>query len=158
MAEGKFKIRIAEKADSLFISTIETATSAMPWSEQAIAREIEENDRAIVLVTEYFDLTVGFSLPQIVAYADAWKVADELQLNNIAVLKSYRGNGLATELLEVLAESGRELGCKTINLEVRESNTPARRLYGKCGFVEVGKREGYYEDNGETAVLMDKVL
>ena len=39
-------------------------------------------------------------------------------------------------------------------LEVRISNLPAIHLYEKLGFEQVGKRAGYYRDNGEDALLM----
>jgi ribosomal-protein-alanine N-acetyltransferase len=39
-------------------------------------------------------------------------------------------------------------------LEVRESNWPARNLYRKYGFQDVSTRPKYYQDNGETAVVM----
>jgi len=40
-----------------------------------------------------------------------------------------------------------------ILLEVRESNLPARRLYEKHGFREVGRRRVYYQDPADDAVL-----
>jgi ribosomal-protein-alanine N-acetyltransferase len=39
-------------------------------------------------------------------------------------------------------------------LEVRESNEAARALYRQHGFEEVSIRPNYYQDTGETAVVM----
>ena len=39
-------------------------------------------------------------------------------------------------------------------LEVRVSNTVAKNLYHKYGFVIVGRRPRYYRDNNEDADLM----
>jgi ribosomal-protein-alanine N-acetyltransferase len=39
-------------------------------------------------------------------------------------------------------------------LEVRTSNEAARNLYAKLGFEEIGTRPNYYQDTGETAVVM----
>ena len=36
------------------------------------------------------------------------------------------------------------LGVRAVFLEVGEDNVPARRLYRRAGFREVGRREGYY--------------
>ena len=52
----------------------------------------------------------------------------------------------------------REEGASEMSLEVRVSNTPARRMYEKLGFVNLGIRPGYYEDNGEDAVIYRKDL
>ena len=50
-------------------------------------------------------------------------------------------------------------GCRvygTVHLEVRESNTTARRLYQRLGFREDGLRKNYYTEPVEAAVLMTK--
>ncbi len=39
-------------------------------------------------------------------------------------------------------------------LEVRESNWAARKLYGSLGFEDISLRPHYYQDTGETAVVM----
>ena len=144
------KIRAAISEDAHAISIIEQKTSPEPWSEDALLRDICQNDNACVLVAETDGKAVG--------YLDAWKVADELQLCNIGVLEEYRGNHIGQELMDVLADIGRELQCALITLEVRESNEPALALYRKCEFEEVGIRENYYIDNNENAILMDKKL
>ena len=39
-------------------------------------------------------------------------------------------------------------------LEVEENNTPARKLYARAGFREVGKRPGYYAQSGGKGALV----
>ena len=145
------RIRQAVPDDAAAVAAIESWTSPEPWSEAALLHDISTNDRSIVIVAETRDGTC-------IGYADIWKVADEIQLNNIAVLEEYRGNHIAAQMLGILADAGRELGCSTMNLEVRASNESAIRLYTRCGFRQVGVREGYYIDNGEDAILMDLAL
>jgi ribosomal-protein-alanine N-acetyltransferase len=41
-----------------------------------------------------------------------------------------------------------------VTLEVRPSNRPARNLYTKYGFREVGQRQKYYRDTNEDAIIM----
>ena len=43
---------------------------------------------------------------------------------------------------------------KRYTLEVRAGNEPAKKLYEGLGFSEAGIRKGYYEDNGEDALIM----
>ena len=51
-------------------------------------------------------------------------------------------------------DARRLLVCDLITLEVRESNDSARRLYDAHGFVVVGRRKNYYQDDREDAVVM----
>ena len=46
------------------------------------------------------------------------------------------------------------LGAAYATLEVRKSNLTAQNLYKSLGYVSVGVRKRYYEDNGEDALLM----
>ena len=41
-----------------------------------------------------------------------------------------------------------------MTLEVRRSNAIAQALYHKVGFIDVGYRKRYYEDNKEDALIM----
>ena len=41
-----------------------------------------------------------------------------------------------------------------MTLEVRPSNAAAIALYTSFGFRDTGRRPGYYQDNGEDAIIM----
>ena len=73
----------------------------------------------------------------------------EHEILNLAVLTSHRGLGIARALLEDELNRG-----GLFYLEVRESNSPAIRLYQKLGFAEVGRRANYYESPREHAIVM----
>lgn len=53
----------------------------------------------------------------------------------LAVHPEYMGCGIGTALLDYALELGREQGIQAVRLDVFEENTPAIRLYEKCGFV-----------------------
>lgn len=53
---------------------------------------------------------------------------------------------------------GRNLGIKTIHLEVRCSNTNARHMYESLGFEEVNVRKHYYTNPCEDAIVMVKTI
>ena len=57
-------------------------------------------------------------------------------------------------LAEVIAFAGRS-GAQSLYLEVRVSNTIARKFYADYGFVPTYLRKGYYE-NGEDALIMER--
>lgn len=85
-------------------------------------------------------------------------VLDELQIDNIAVADCWRQKGIASKLLANALEIAGERGMVTALLEVRESNTPARRLYERHGFTVSGRRKGYYRNPLDDALLMSLKL
>jgi [ribosomal protein S18]-alanine N-acetyltransferase len=74
--------------------------------------------------------------------------ADEAEILSVAVDPSTRGRGLAGDLLRHHLSRVAARGISKIFLEVGEDNRPAIRLYHKAGFLEVGKRAGYYQRSG----------
>jgi ribosomal-protein-alanine N-acetyltransferase len=83
----------------------------------------------------------------------AQAVAGEWEIENVAVAAGFLWRGIANELLLELIRRAESEAASAILLEVRESNLPARRLYEKHGFREVGRRRGYYRDPVDDAVL-----
>ena len=66
--------------------------------------------------------------------------------------------GIGKLMMEEMLMLARERKCDAIFLEVRESNTPAITLYGSYGFKAVGRRNGYYRDPVENAIIMLKEI
>lgn len=93
-----------------------------------------------------------------VAFGGFWLVAGEAQVMRLAVDPRRRGEKLGLALLEAMLEEAVRLDAAEMTLEVREGNLPARRTYDHMGFQECGRREGYYGDNGEAAILMRRDL
>ena len=87
-------------------------------------------------------------------FAGFWVVADEAHITSIAARETYRQQGIGEMLIIAVTDLARELKTRFITLEVRASNTAARKLYLKHGFTEVGVRRGYYLDNREDAIIM----
>ena len=81
-------------------------------------------------------------------------ILDESHITNIAVRKDRRGQGIGRKLTEELLRTLSSLGAGYSTLEVRVSNLTAQSLYKSLGFISVGKRKRYYEDNNEDAFLM----
>lgn len=61
-----------------------------------------------------------------------------INVHDLAVLTDFRGRGIGTELLEAVTQRARTSGCCKVTLEVRSSNTSARRLYERLGFSDAG--------------------
>ena len=139
-------IRRMQYRDVKQVAALEAATFPRPWSEDSFRREVEENKVARYLVLERDGRILG--------YAGAWVVLDECHITNIAVAEETRGQGYGRRLMESLMQYVSSLGAAWADLEVRVSNIRAQNLYQSLGFISIGKRKRYYEDNGEDAYLM----
>lgn len=95
---------------------------------------------------------------EMIGFANGSWVLDEGELLNIAVLESYRNNGIAGELFEKMERFFSEKGIKIIYLEVREKNQPALSFYEKHGFIKNGFRKNYYRNPDDNGVLMMKKI
>jgi ribosomal-protein-alanine acetyltransferase len=94
----------------------------------------------------------------ILAYLVAHRIDAEWELENIVVAEKVRGTGIGLRLVRELVEHARRTGGSSISLEVRESNFAARSLYGKSGFVEIGRRKGYYPHPPEDAIIYRQII
>lgn len=139
-------VRDAVPSDADNIAKIEELCFPIPWSKESILHDIEENNLATVLVAECDGAFAG--------YADIWVIAGEGQLNNIAVMPEMRGRHVGLAVMQELIARLEEAHAYEMSLEVREGNSPAINLYDRLGFEVIGKREGYYLDNGDNALIM----
>jgi len=102
--------------------------------------------------------TEGKSCGPFIAYAFLRLLGDDVHLQKVAVTPAWRGQGVASWLLERCFTLSVERGARSAHLEVRPSNIPAVELYQKLGFELAGKRPEYYTDSKEDALLMIKIL
>ena len=91
---------------------------------------------------------------EILGYIGFWLVFEEAHITNISVNPKCRRKKIAQVLLKEMIECCYKNMIKFITLEVRVSNIPAISLYEKFGMKSVGIRKGYYQDNGEDALIM----
>jgi ribosomal-protein-alanine N-acetyltransferase len=144
------KLRRLTISDLAAIERIERRAYPTPWSRSMFASELAKTSSICLgaVDTEIGDVLVGYLI--ISRYADAWHVM------NVAVHEDYRGQGIATRLLNRLFELTAGDGRRGYTLEVRVSNSGAIKLYERLGFVPRGIRRGYYTDNREDALIMWK--
>jgi ribosomal-protein-alanine N-acetyltransferase len=136
-------IRSATLNDVPAIFAIErSAPSAAHWTSEQYTKLLGSG---IVLVAE--------EAGQISGFVCAKPVAGEWEIENVVVAAQLLRRGIADRLLQELIQRAESEPAAAILLEVRESNLPARRLYEKRGFREVGRRRTYYKDPPEDAIL-----
>lgn len=131
------------------IHKVEASAFESPWSEKTIEALIN-NECAKCFGCFVEGVLVGY-------IALEW-VLDEGSLTNLAVMPSYRRQGIAEALTLKLLDFAKEKALQFVTLEVRVTNTPASNLYRKTGFQDVGVRKNYYSNPREDALLMTKYL
>jgi ribosomal-protein-alanine N-acetyltransferase len=141
------RTRFAEEKDFPAMAEIERRCFHTPWSEESLRDDLTGNPLSVYMVLEAESGDVA-------GYMSLWRILDEGHINNVAVLPEYRRRGGASEMLEFMLEYSEKNGISSHTLEVRVSNEGAIGLYRKFGFKEAGVRKGYYEDNGEDALIM----
>jgi len=135
---------------------VEIASQPHPWSEAQLSEELSHpSSRVVVVETDADDEE---AVPRVAGFLVMRVVDDEAEVLNVAVSPNRRGAGLGAALVGWAVETALAAGGASLWLEVRASNATARRLYDRLGFEEVGRRRGYYADNGETAVLLRRPL
>jgi len=72
----------------------------------------------------------------------------EAEILTLAVAPAARRRGIGFALVTAACRHAQKMGAGASFLEVCESNEPARSLYKRLGFREVGRRRGYYQSAG----------
>lgn len=131
----------------LQVAQLEKLCFSDPWSENSVASELE-NELACWLIAEENGTVAG--------YIGSQTVLDETDMMNVAVHPDHRRRGIAEALVMALVGELKERGSRCLTLEVRASNDPARALYGKLGFSQIGLRKNYYRNPREDALILRK--
>ncbi len=132
------------------IEAIEKQCFSLPWSRQALISQLPDDMHMFIVVENAQGNAIG--------YVGMMYVLDEGYISNVAVSPECRRLGIADALINALVLKAEEKKLSFVTLEVRESNTPAIKLYTKHGFSEVGLRKNYYEKPKENAILMTRFL
>jgi len=130
-------VRPATEADLSEIVRIQSAAeTASQWNpEDYLAQEC--------LVAECDGRITGFVVARRIS-------PDESEILNVAVAPEFRRQGIAKRLVQCVLETHPE----SVYLEVRQSNLAAQKMYEAQGFHQISRREKYYSDPAETAIVM----
>lgn len=128
------------------VIAIEKQVYPRPWSRTLMLGELDLKESRAYLVARDGRRVIG--------YAGIMFVGDEGHITTIAVDPKVQRSAIGMRLMLGLAKSALERGINAMTLEVRASNRAAQGLYKRFGFVSVGARKGYYQDNAEDAFIM----
>lgn len=129
------------------VAALEKLCFSDPWSENSVASELK-NELSLWLVALDGERVVG--------YIGSQSVLGESDMMNVAVHPDHRRQGIAEKLVLELATALKARGNHCLSLEVRASNEPAKSLYEKLGFIQVGRRPNYYRNPKEDACILRK--
>lgn len=136
------------------VADLDRRSFSLPWSLSSYRYEILHSKISHCWVVD----TNQKTKPNIAAVMVFYHILDEVHIATIAVEESYRRSGIASALIDELMEYCQAHEVHRVFLEVRQGNLAAQALYQKHGFVFNGVRKGYYSDNHEDAMLMERIL
>lgn len=134
------------------VMAIETTAYSHPWSGANFIDSLAAGYHADLYLASngalngYFVVMPGF---------------EESHLLNLTVAPLQQRAGLGAAMLQRVMAQCRQRGEQALWLEVRPSNTAARALYRRFGFVQVGCRRNYYPADHqlrEDALVLQRLL
>lgn len=140
--------------DLLEVVDIEENSGLSRWGWEAYYAELQGSNRDLMFVARVENGEPQLGSPRLAGYIVARLGADELHINNFAVRDSYRRRGIGRALLDKILAAGRRSGSQCAYLELRAGNSAALSLYERCGFRVTARRDRYYSDPVEDALVM----
>ena len=146
LKEAQLNLRPMMETDIAHILQIECAAYAFPWNRNIFKGCLR--DDYCCRVVEMDGGIAGYAIMSI--------GKDEAHLLNLCVDPDRHRMGLGDYLLKSMLDFAHEHKAVTTFLEVRPSNSAARKFYERRGFVEVGMRTNYYPARfgREDAIIM----
>ncbi|MGN0302110.1 MAG: tRNA (adenosine(37)-N6)-threonylcarbamoyltransferase complex transferase subunit TsaD, partial [Anaerotardibacter sp.] len=126
------------------------------WNEAQILDELPRADRswwAAYAIKDSSKRVATHDNATLVGYVGGWIVDGQVQILKIASDPTYRRQGIAKELMQLVSQDARDLGATECTLEVRVSNTGAHAFYERLGLKNIGKRPRYYSDKEDAFIF-----
>jgi ribosomal-protein-alanine acetyltransferase len=136
------RIRDAAATDLDQFVAIERAVFPDPWSWQSFREALGD----VALTAERNGVVVGYFMARM--------VGDEAEVLNVAVRPSERRRGIATDLMTEGHRRFLQAGVRVAYLEVRPSNVGAQEFYARFGYRMIARRQGYYRQPREDALVL----
>ena len=133
------------------VMRIELVSFPSPWTPLAYALELRHN-----AASQY--RTARDAQGRLCGYLGWWHADGYATIAHVAVDPQLRRAGIGRLLLDDACKGAQELGCHTMQLQVRAANSGARAFYRTLGFEEVGLSTNYYTDPDDDAVIMIRPL
>lgn len=136
MLPENFTIRPVTEAEADKLTKIHVECFPRYWNREVFTDFFSVKDTFAFLVEE------GNKPAAMLVYRVAF---DQAEILTLAVLPSYRGQGIAAKLVDDMLEKCKVLGVEKLFLEVEVGNEPAIKLYETSGFQHINRRKLYYQ-------------
>lgn len=142
MIEIKRIQRQPDLAQSIY-TVMATVYSVSPWTLEQIRADLSQDQ---------IWYAVAYDGTEVIGFLAVQENLFEAEVLQIAVKKSYQGQGIASALFAQLPTD------KEIFLEVRKSNQRAQAFYKKEKMAIIAERKAYYHDPVEDAIIMKREI
>jgi ribosomal-protein-alanine N-acetyltransferase len=154
VADNGVSITRMSEHDLLEVVEIEENSGLSRWGWAAYYAELQGTNGNLMLVARVANSRQQQRSHSLAGYIVARMGANELHINNVAVRENYRRRGIGRSLLDLILEEGRRAGVACAFLELRAGNDAALALYENCGFRVTARRQKYYSEPVEDALVM----
>jgi ribosomal-protein-alanine N-acetyltransferase len=140
-------LREMVEADLVAVAQLEELVHVTPWSQTQVL------GLSGLLGGQYLGFVA--QADEVVGYVVLQILVDEVEILTIGVAKQIQRQGAGALLIKyALTELQSQLpSVEACFLEVREGNVAAKSLYQKLNFIQVGKRQNYYKNPREHALI-----
>jgi [ribosomal protein S18]-alanine N-acetyltransferase len=145
---SNLKLKTLTSQDLTAILELDQACFGGLWTMEGYQRELDSPN------SDLLGLFSPHSTIKLLGMGCFWSILEEAHITIVAVHPQYHRQGLGQALLYFLLKTAGDRGLERATLEVRASNLAAISLYQKFGFQTAGRRRGYYQDNGEDALIL----
>lgn len=132
---------ITEEYYSKLVGGIQNRSAFLPYNMSESVTD--------VVIAYYNDIAIGCA--GLKKYSDT-----DVEIKRVWIEPDYRGNHIATCLMEILENHAKKQGFQRIILQTRKQMSDALRLYSKCGYYQTDNYPPY--DKLEGAICLAKDL
>lgn len=134
-----------ERRDLRAVMVNDARVYPKPWSRKLWLAELERGSRI------YRVARIGRA---VVGHVGVLLAGDDAHVMTVVTDPDHQRRHVASRLLLDVIPRAIDAGCTALTLEVRAGNVGAQALYRRFGLAPVGVRRGYYEPEGEDALVM----
>lgn len=141
MAKEKIVVREATEKDVdgivKVLESIRLGDEAWSANNSFVTENLQKrssNEQLFVLVAEFNSSIVGFI--DCAIFPCFWESQKEGLIADFFVHPAYQSKGVGSKLLQASMERAESEGVVGLHVSTEPSNTKARKLYGKFGFIE----------------------